>query len=55
MLNILCIKGTKFVLRCWGLLLEDFRAMAKSFKKVPKKQILISNICLKGLLHGMGN
>ena len=37
MLNTLCIKGTKFVLRCWGLLLEDFRAMVRSFKTSPEK------------------
>ena len=31
MLNILCEEGTKFASRCWGLLLENFRAIGRSF------------------------
>ena len=31
MLTILKEKCTKFVTRCWGLLLEEFRAIASSF------------------------
>ena len=28
-----CAKGTIFVSRCWGLLLEDFGIIARSFDK----------------------
>ena len=40
MLNLLCDKGTKFVLRCWGLLLENFRAMGTTFEKSQKPMTL---------------
>ena len=30
------MKGTKFVSRCWGLLLEDFGAIARKFDKSRK-------------------
>ena len=30
-LKTLCEKGTQFVSRCWGLLLEDFRAIGRTF------------------------
>ena len=34
MLKILCEKGTKFVSRCLGLLLENFRSILRSFDKL---------------------
>ena len=43
MLKDLCEKGTKFVSRCCGLLLKDFRAIARSFDKSQKLIILLQN------------
>ena len=40
MLNLFCEKGRKFVSKYWGLLLEDFRAIARSFDKSRKLMIL---------------
>ena len=48
MLNILCEKGTEFVSRCWGLLLEDFGAIARSFDKSRK---LIRSIYITYHMH----
>ena len=42
-LTILCEKGTKIVSRCWGLLLEDSIAIARSFDKWQKLMILKHN------------
>ena len=43
MLKILCEKGTKFVSRCRGLLLEDFGAIARRFDESRKLMILQPN------------
>ena len=40
MLKIMCEKCTKFVSRCWGLLLEDVRAIGRCFDKSRKPIIL---------------
>ena len=37
--EILCEKGTKYVSRCWGILLEDFRVIAGSFDWSQKLMI----------------
>ena len=36
MMKILCEKDIKFVSRFWGLLLEDFGVIARSFDKSQK-------------------
>ena len=38
--KILCKKCTIFLSRCWTLLLEDFRVIARSFDKSQKLMIL---------------
>ena len=38
--TILCEKGTKFVSRCWELLLEDSGAIARSLNRSGKLMIL---------------
>ena len=40
MLKSLCENGTKRVSKCWGLLLEDFSAIARSFDKSQNLMIL---------------
>ena len=39
-LTILCENDTKFVSICWGLLLENFIAISRSFDKSRKLMIL---------------
>ena len=41
MLKIMCKKGTKFVSRCWELLLEDFRAIG-SFDQSQKPEEFVT-------------
>ena len=40
--TILHEKGTKFVSRCWGLLLENFRVTAETFDKSRKLLIFLA-------------